>query len=237
MTWEVLWQLWLAILFCLGGLFLITALFISAVTQQINAMIARRYGERIVDYLSMFGVIVHELSHAIMALIFRHDVDKVQLFQRGKKNEDGYRTRGYVSHSWRPDSFYQQMGNLMIGLAPMFGITATGFGLTWSLWPAVLDTNRIDWFTTSSWWQIPLLVLLMVSLILGMSLSRSDWLGVKNGLPQYILVLTIITVAVWLFRGSAELVWLSVGSPLVMAMLGLIGLTVVMYIAVWGMTR
>lgn len=237
MTWTALWQLWLTILFCLGGAFMLAALMISAITQQINALIARRFGERVVDYLSMFGVIVHETSHALMALLFRHDVDKVQLFQRGEKNDDGYRTRGYVSHSWRPDSFYQQMGNLMIGLAPMFGITAVGFGLTWWLWPAVFDQNRVSWWTATSWWQMPLLGGLLISLLLGMNLSRSDWQGVKNGLPQYMVILTLVTLVVWALQISAEGVWLTIGSPLVLGMLTLIGISIVTYIGVWGMTR
>ncbi|MCW0953411.1 hypothetical protein OIT44_04905 [Weissella ceti] len=237
MNWTTFWQLWLTMLFCFGGSFLLAALMISAVTQQINTMIDRRFGERVVDYLALFGVIVHELSHAIMAFIFRHDVDKIQLFQRGKVNDDGYRTRGYVSHSWRPDSFYQQMGNMMIGLAPMFGITAMGFGLTWWLWPELLDMNRETWVTMSSWWQLPLLFILLISLVLGLKLSRSDWQGVRNGLPQYVLVLTVITIIVWFMKISAEMVWLTIGSPLVLGMLGLLGIAIIVYVSVWALTR
>lgn len=237
MTFTSLWQLWLTVLFSLGGAFLLAALTISAVTQQINALIDRRYGERVVDYLALFGVVVHELSHALMAVIFRHDVDKIQLFQRGKLNDDGYRTRGYVSHSWRPDSFYQQMGNLMIGLAPMLGITAVGFGLTWWLWPALLDANRESWFSSGDWWQIPLWLFLLMSLLLGLKLSRSDWQGVWNGLPQYVLVLTVASLVLWLLRVSAEMIWLIVGSPLVMGLLLLLGISLVMYIVVWAIVR
>lgn len=237
MTFTALWQLWLTVLFTFGGVFLLSALMISAITQQTNALIDRRYGERVVDYLALFGVVVHELSHALMAIIFRHDVDKIQLFQRGKVNDDGYRTRGYVSHSWRPDSFYQQMGNLMIGLAPMFGITAVGFGLTWWLWPAVLDANRESWFVSGDWWHIPLWLFLLMSLLLGLKLSRSDWQGVWNGLPQYILVLTIVTVILWVLRVSTEAIWLTIGSPLLIGLLVLFGISLVMYVIVWAIVH
>jgi len=237
MTWSNLWHLWLTILFSGGVLFLITALLISAVTQQTNTLIERRFGARVVDYLALFGVVVHELSHALMAIIFRHDVDKIQLFQRGDVKADGYRTRGYVSHSWKPDSFYQQMGNLMIGLAPMFGITAVGFGLTWWLWPEVFNLGKSDLFTQNSWWQLPLLFLLLISLVLGMKLSRSDWNGVRSGLPQYVILLTIVTIILWLMQITAEMVWMSVGNTLLIGLVGLFGISVVVYIIVWVLTR
>lgn len=237
MTWQTLWPLWLTVLFSLGGSFLLAALVISAITQQINTLIGRRFGERVVDYMALPGVVVHELSHALMAFIFRHDIDKIQLFQRGKTNDEGYRTRGYVSHAWHPDSFYQQMGNLMIGLAPMFGITAVGLGLTKWLWPNVFMYQEVALFTRDSWWQLPLLLLLLTSLILGLKLSRSDWHGVWNGMPQYVLVLTLLTVILWLCQVSAETVWLAVGNPVVLGMLGLIILSLIMYIVVWGITR
>lgn len=77
----------------------------------------RSFGPNAVMVTGFIGVPVHELSHAILALIFRHSIKEMKLLQR----PDGSGTLGYVRHSYNQNSIYQQIGNFFIGIAPIFG--------------------------------------------------------------------------------------------------------------------
>lgn len=64
------------------------------------------------------GVPVHELGHLIFCIVFNHRVNDVVLFQTD--SSDG--SMGYVNHSYNPNSLYQRIGNLFIGIGPiLFG--------------------------------------------------------------------------------------------------------------------
>ncbi len=69
-----------------------------------------------VVYLTGFiGTPIHELSHALMCLLFRHKIVAVKLFQIDK--ETG--VLGYVKHTYNEKKLYQQVGNYFIGVAPI----------------------------------------------------------------------------------------------------------------------
>lgn len=67
--------------------------------------------------LGMIAVPVHELSHAVMCILFRHKIDKVVLFDINLS----HKALGYVQHSYNPASSFQVIGCLFIGIAPIFG--------------------------------------------------------------------------------------------------------------------
>lgn len=64
--------------------------------------------------LGSFGVSLHELSHFLLALVFRHDIKRVKWFDSQSQ------TAGVVEHSYNPNNLYQRLGNYFIALAPMF---------------------------------------------------------------------------------------------------------------------
>ena len=67
-------------------------------------------------YLTMPGVVIHELSHLFFCLIFQHKIVKVNLFS---PQEDG--TLGMVQHSYDSRNIFQRIGNFFIGSAPVWG--------------------------------------------------------------------------------------------------------------------
>ena len=85
----------------------------------INRLFYRLFnGSRVVCYGTGFlGTPVHELSHALMCLVFLHRIEEIKLFQIG--DEDG--VLGYVNHSYNRRNIYQVIGNYFIGVAPIIG--------------------------------------------------------------------------------------------------------------------
>ncbi|WP_368489769.1 hypothetical protein [Clostridium sp. BJN0013] len=76
----------------------------------------RSFGNKALMVTGFIGVPIHELSHAIFALLFRHKINKIKLLQK----PDVYGVMGYVQHSYNKGSIYQQIGNFFIGVAPIF---------------------------------------------------------------------------------------------------------------------
>lgn len=68
--------------------------------------------------LYIFGIIgvpIHEFSHYIFCLLFRHKVHEVKFFSPNLKTG----VLGYVNHSYNPKSIYQRSGQVIIAIAPM----------------------------------------------------------------------------------------------------------------------
>jgi hypothetical protein len=65
--------------------------------------------------IGWLGTIVHELSHALFCVIFRHRIVEMKIFNIDQ--EKG--TVGYVSHEFESGNIYQRVGNFFIGIAPV----------------------------------------------------------------------------------------------------------------------
>lgn len=101
--------------------FLLFGFVFSIVEKNNNKLIYSSFGRSGIIITGAIGTIVHELSHLIMCLIFRHKIKDVRLFRPIESEYDG--VLGYVSHTYKKGSIYQNLGNFFIGIAPLIGGT------------------------------------------------------------------------------------------------------------------
>lgn len=106
----------------LGG-FILCGFILGILETETNRNLFNSFGTPGVVLTSFLGTPVHEIGHAIMALIFGHKIVKMKLLQFN--SPDG--TLGYVNHSYNPKNFYQRAGNFFIALGPLFSGTAVLF--------------------------------------------------------------------------------------------------------------
>ena len=176
-------------------------------------------GNKIVIGTSIIGTPVHELGHAIMCLIFGHRITELRLWQ--PRSADG--TLGYVNHTYNAKNVYHVIGNLFIGIGPIFsGLLVLGLCLYYAF-PAsfasyttnisgLLNTsatpldmlgvglciipNMAVEFTSSTFpiWGRILLVIVMLSVSLHINLSPADMKGALSAIPLYMLLILIIAI-------------------------------------------
>ena len=107
----------------------------AVVIHWLEYLTQRRMSERLgwksVLWTGWLGTPVHELSHVFMCRIFQHRIDDVALFE---PDRDSGRL-GYVKHSFQVGNWFQEMGNLFIGIAPLMGGSAVLAILLWLFYP------------------------------------------------------------------------------------------------------
>ncbi len=99
----------------LGITVLIAAAVLDLVNRRVGACLLRRFGGRVYLAATALSTGIHEMSHAIMCLLFFHRIERMALFSP----DPATGRLGYVRHSWDAGSTYQKAGNFFIGVAPM----------------------------------------------------------------------------------------------------------------------
>ncbi|MCR3761639.1 hypothetical protein [Clostridium felsineum] len=101
----------------LTGIIIVAGFILGFLRNNTIANLQRSFGMKAVMITALIGTPIHELSHALIAIIFGHRIVDIKLLQ----NPDKTGTLGYVNHTYNPSNVYQRIGNFFIGVAPIFG--------------------------------------------------------------------------------------------------------------------
>ncbi|QJR36547.1 hypothetical protein [Gemmatimonas groenlandica] len=151
------------------------------------------FGRRLQLYLfGLLGTIVHEGSHVIACVLFRHRVHRVKWFDA--QATDG--ALGSVEHSYDPTSAYQRVGTVVIGIAPLVvGAVVILFAAQRLLGLTPPVAWSVSTWSVSAWqvddvpmWRWALFAYVSISVGGSMHLSASDVRGTWRG---------VVTLAIW----------------------------------------
>lgn len=148
----------------------------SLIVKGVAKVFGRGFAIFVGNYLTFPGVVHHELSHALFALITGAKVHSVHLF-----HPEG-NTLGKVEMSPRGNFIFSSIQMTMAAIAPVVMGTVTEFLLYRFAWPALPEI-----------WQKAILVYVMLSIFLHMTMSKAD---IKNGLKGVPICFLIIFVIV-----------------------------------------
>jgi len=114
--WDAVLQTTLQLVGFIGP-FVLFGLLLHWFERVMQLPLARRFGWGSVLWTGWLGAPIHELSHVVMCFIFSHRIDELALFKPDRQTG----RLGYVKHAYNPKNYFQVVGNLFIGLAPLLG--------------------------------------------------------------------------------------------------------------------
>lgn len=217
--------------------------FVSMLLKKYTFMLA---GEKCWTFLAASGTVLHESSHALFCLIFRHKIKDMKLFA-----PDGKGTLGYVNHSWDKRSFYQCAGNFFIGIAPVVIGAMVISLLTFIFYPAAYRSISAENFNTLAdvlaealklcWrmlrnvaavenffrWQSWVHLILILLIGSQISLSAADFKGIKAGAAALAGTITLLSFILSFWYNPAALLIRFCGKFMV------ISCALMLFAAVW----
>lgn len=189
---------------------LIAGIVLQFVTSLFGVCCIEVFGIRFCVWVTAPGVMMHEFSHALACLVFRHRIRELVLFSPQKNG-----TLGWVIHEWDTHSLWQRIGCFFIGVAPLgFGLGAILF-LTLQLlpyealpFPDLPDGGAAGfkeqfratflglcgvWINPGilSGWRFWVWLYAMIAIGSQISLSGADLEGAKSGAAALTLVLVV----------------------------------------------
>jgi ABC-type multidrug transport system fused ATPase/permease subunit len=225
--WPVVWLLLAALVPLLLFVWII-----HVFEKLMQQRLASRFGWNAVMFTGWLGTPIHELSHALMCVLFRHDIVELELFKPDRRNG----RLGYVTHTYTRGNRYQELGTFFIGIAPLLGGTAAFLIL---LMVFFQDVGREALFSVSAdqplWsqisqslqrlvfglfeprnlasWRLWLFLYLIICVGSHMAPSWSDYEGgMKGGLLILLLMLLASLLIAWIGPDTSTI--LSFARPL-----------------------
>lgn len=200
---------------CLVGSIVVVGFILGFLREKSIKNFYKAFGRKSIYITGFIGVPIHELSHAIVAIIFRHQITEIKLFQLNSEDN----TLGYVNHRYNPKSIYQQIGNFFIGIAPILGGTISIGILMYFLIPSIYNgfmstilnnMNQVNLinvvlsfkelikliFTLDNFKNVEFIIFILLTICISshISLSKEDIKGASKGLFSMFLMLIILNL-------------------------------------------
>lgn len=177
---------------------------LSAINRNTKQQIANHFRTAGQLGFGFLGVIIHEASHLLMALVFGHHIDQFRLIRIPTSDNPAL---GYVHHTWNQRNFYQNMGNLFIGVAPIFGCCLATLGLASYTIPEVYQSliaatqqsfNQMNFTLPEfSWISMPVFLIIAANICIGgFDLSPADYENASQGILQTVIFLVGLTIII-----------------------------------------
>lgn len=212
----------------LTGLILVAGLVLGFFERLSNTFMQRSLGWKGILITAWLGTPVHELGHAFMCLVFNHKIRDMKLLNT--RYENG--VLGYVEHSYDQNSLYERIGNIFIGLGPIFSGTASLILGLYFLLPHSfaafkkylvhginndkIDSNLVNSllkaggallksiFTISNLSSINFWIFIIIAICVSshIALSKPDIKGAEDGLITLFVLIFIINLALRYFSIS-----------------------------------
>jgi hypothetical protein len=213
-------------LFVLLGPLLVLAVIMNFIARKNEILSYQVLGQKIYLYVfGWLGTAVHELGHAIFAIIFAHKISEIKLF-----SPNSGKSLGHIKHSYTKGNPYQTLGNFFIGLGPILLGSLLLFVVAWVLFGLnifqIAEKNNVvinynlftgfdslkitavnigkgvwECFTSiltgpdSNWWKLVLFFYLFYAIGSSITLSPSDIKGAFRGFLYFLIILFIFNIA------------------------------------------
>ncbi|EOX3381154.1 hypothetical protein ACPFUC_003669 [Vibrio cholerae] len=168
-----------SITLCITLILLLAATLTQLVDRICVPIIFRhRFTRTIYMLTAAVFVPIHELSHAIGCLIFRHKINKIVLFSPNTKTGQ----LGYVEHSWNTRSLYQNIGCFFIAVFPLITASIAVYSM--------LPEKNIE-ITTTSNFNSNVIVLVADVVSKGYSVAVNA-LNINNNINGWVTVFVVL---------------------------------------------
>lgn len=202
--------LFIKMLFIIIGIPIICVLLLKYFGTLLQTSFLEKWGMSTGRLLLAPGVIVHELSHALFALLFFIPITDMKLYIADPNSS----TLGYVQTAINTLSFRHRLGAAFIGIAPLIGNTALIVLIYYKLFTQkanIIFNNIIQVFHNNhdaifsianqlfnplsyNIFKLIIFIVLMVILLSGFSLSNADLQVSATGLIDIIILASIISI-------------------------------------------
>jgi len=186
----------------------------------IGYRLLRERGPLIWFWLNAPGVIIHELSHALIVVLFTpfgFRITHITLFRVQpiiQRNSNGQVARshgaqslqlGEVQYSRPKGSFMSHLGDGLSGIAPLIGGIAAFMLLYWiatgySLWdfPFNESTHQLQILRPGwPWWTLIFTPYLILTVTSELWPSRQDWHSARRFVIVVVLLIAILLIVLW----------------------------------------
>ncbi len=210
----------------LTGLIIFIGLILGLLERLSNEFIQRAMGRKGIYFTAWLGTPIHEIGHAVMCVVFKHRITKIKLLNINNESE----ILGYVQHSYNQNSLYERIGNLFIGLGPIFsGIASLIIGIylllphSFNVFKNVvvqgIDDDKLNGNSIkvtfdavgtliSSIFSIDnlsnplfwIFIILAICISSHVALSKADMIGAKDGFLSLLVLLIIINLVFRFFN-------------------------------------